>query len=214
MADGTYYADLVVTHNGTKAVASVPVTLEVSSVEEPHMIIEPGTMHWSDGNLVEDEAVTVFVGGNALPFDLGDVDGGTVLVNGLTPLSVTTGTHEDMTGDVMVIEISKIAFVQGYGVIWTGDPHTYTTTGDFTGGGSFSEVGDVTLIGHIPGDVTFDGIVNILDIMAMVNSKFKGGAPIVPWQVSDVNASGGFNILDILYMIDFKFKGGPAPLHP
>ena len=213
LADGSYFADLVVTHNGTKAVATVPVTLIVSSATEPHMIIDPGTMHWADGNLVTDEIVTVFMGGSDMP-DMNDVDQGTVLVNGLTPLGTSLGTHPDMTGDVLVIEVSKRDFVQGYGVIWTGDPYTYNCTGEYTGGGTMDETGDVTLLGHIPGDVNFDGIVNILDIMRMIDFKFKGGMAIVPIEVADVNGSGDFNILDIIYLIDYKYKGGPAPLHP
>jgi len=213
LADGTYYADIVVTHNGTKAVASVPVTLVVSNVAEPHMIIDPDTMHWADGNLVEDEIVTIYMGGSDMP-DMNDVDQGTMLVNGLTPLTTAIGTHPDMTGDVLVLEVSKRDFVQGYGLIWTGDPYTYNCTGEFTGGGTMDETGDVTLIGHIPGDVNADGIVNLLDIIKMIDSKFHNAGPIVPIEPADVNASGDFNLLDILYLIDYKFKDGPAPLHP
>lgn len=180
---------------------------------EPHMIIDPTTMHYADGNLVEDEIVTIYMGGNDIGFDMNDVDQGTVLVNGITPTSMTMGTYPDMTGDVLVIELSKIAFVQSYGLIWTGTDYTYGCTGSHTGG-TFDEVADIDLIGHIPADVNLDGTVNILDIMYMINYKFKNGPAIDPIEVGDVNASGDFNILDILWTIDYKFKEGPEPIHP
>ncbi len=185
----------------------------VSIVIEPVLAIDPETMHYADGELVVDEDVTIWMGGNQLGFDVNDIEQATVTVNGVAPLAMEIGTHPDMTGDVLVITMSKIAFVQSYGLIWTGDPYTFTVAGDYTGG-SFSETEDITLIGHIPGDVDKNGVVNVIDIILMINAKYKGGAAINPIQLADVNADGTFNVLDIVRMIDFKFKGGPAPIHP
>ncbi len=61
------------------------------------------------------------------------------------------------------------------------------------------------------GDVNLDNLVNVLDILYMIDNKFKGGpAPAIPG-LADVDGNGTFNVLDIIYMIDFKFKGGPSP---
>ncbi len=64
------------------------------------------------------------------------------------------------------------------------------------------------------GDPTGDGSVNILDIIYLVNYKYKGGPAPYPWSDSDVDSNGSINILDIVYLINFKYKGGPAPNCP
>jgi len=64
---------------------------------------------------------------------------------------------------------------------------------------------------YICGDVNDDNTVNILDIVFLINYKFKGGpAPAVP-DAADVNNDSAVNILDIVYLIDYKFKNGPEP---
>lgn len=72
----------------------------------------------------------------------------------------------------------------------------------------------ITDINYIYGDVNNDGIINILDIIYMIDYKFKGGAAIYPEIRGDVNCDSQINILDILYLINYKFKGGPAPNCP
>ncbi len=64
------------------------------------------------------------------------------------------------------------------------------------------------------GDVSGDSLVNILDIIYLINFKFKGGPSPVSMNSGDVNSDGIINILDIIYLIDYKFKGGPAPSCP
>lgn len=70
----------------------------------------------------------------------------------------------------------------------------------------------VTLIPeYICGDVNNDGVVNILDIIFLIDYKFKGGPAPEIMASADVNSDGVINILDIIYLIDYKFKGGPEP---
>ncbi len=67
------------------------------------------------------------------------------------------------------------------------------------------------LLAAVCGDVNDDNAVNILDIIFLIDYKFKEGpAPAYPG-LADVNYDGLINILDIIYLIDFKFKGGPEP---
>ncbi len=69
----------------------------------------------------------------------------------------------------------------------------------------------------ICGDFNYDDQVNILDVLGMIDWKFKGGRMGMPIRAFNINGVGGYNnanainILDIIYLIDFKFKGGPAP---
>ncbi len=63
----------------------------------------------------------------------------------------------------------------------------------------------------ICGDVNDDGLVNILDIIFLIDYKFKNGPAPQELNAADVNNDGLVNILDIIYLIDYKFKSGPAP---
>lgn len=61
------------------------------------------------------------------------------------------------------------------------------------------------------GDVDGNGLVNILDILYLIDYKFKEGPPPVVYAAGDANSDHTVNILDIIHMINYKFKGGPAP---
>ncbi len=54
-----------------------------------------------------------------------------------------------------------------------------------------------------------DDLVNILDIIYLINYKFKGGPAPHYLPMADVNCDITVNILDILKVINFKFKQGP-----
>jgi len=64
---------------------------------------------------------------------------------------------------------------------------------------------------YICGDINSDNRIDILDIIFLVNYKFKGGAAPDPMETANVNGTGAVDILDIVYLINFKFKGGLAP---
>jgi len=63
----------------------------------------------------------------------------------------------------------------------------------------------------ICGDVNDDGNVDILDIISLVNYKFKGGPAPVYERLANVNCDSSINVLDIIYLVQFKFKQGPPP---
>ncbi len=64
------------------------------------------------------------------------------------------------------------------------------------------------------GDANSDGTVNILDIVYLINFKYKNGPAPDPLISADVNSDGIINILDIIYLINNEYKGGPAPNCP
>ena len=64
------------------------------------------------------------------------------------------------------------------------------------------------------GDLTGDGYINILDIVFLLNYKYKGGPAPYPFNASDVNSDGRINILDIVYLLNLKYKDGPDPFCP
>ncbi len=64
---------------------------------------------------------------------------------------------------------------------------------------------------YLCGDVNGDGSVNILDVVYIINYKYKGGSAPDPVNRGDVNCDGNVDILDTVYLTDFKYKGGAAP---
>ncbi len=62
------------------------------------------------------------------------------------------------------------------------------------------------------GDIDGNRTINILDIVYMVNYKFKGGPAPTPLFSGDMDGNCTINILDIVYLVYYKFKTGPEPL--
>ncbi len=62
-----------------------------------------------------------------------------------------------------------------------------------------------------PGDANNDGNVDILDVVFLINYKYKSGtAPIVP-TLADPNNDCNIDILDVVYIVNYKYKDGPEP---
>ncbi len=66
----------------------------------------------------------------------------------------------------------------------------------------------------ICGDFNADELINILDIVYLIDYKYKGGPAPEPLKSADVNNDELVNILDIIYLINFKYKEGPEPVCP
>ncbi len=64
---------------------------------------------------------------------------------------------------------------------------------------------------YVCGDVDGNPAVNILDIVYVINYKYKSGSAPDPLESADVNSDFLVNILDIVYLINFKYKNGPEP---
>jgi len=64
-----------------------------------------------------------------------------------------------------------------------------------------------------PGNANGDGTINILDIVYLINYKYKSGPPPIPYDTcsGDANCDCRVDILDIVKLINFKYKEGPAP---
>ncbi len=63
------------------------------------------------------------------------------------------------------------------------------------------------------GDVNENGQINILDIVFLVDFKFKNGPAPTPYEIcnGDTDCNCLVNILDIIVLINYKFKAGPPP---
>jgi len=67
------------------------------------------------------------------------------------------------------------------------------------------------LFHFVCGDLNDDSLVNIVDIIKLINYKYKEGSAPVPLKSADVNHDGVVNLLDIVFLINYKYKEGPEP---
>ncbi|MCP4634290.1 MAG: hypothetical protein GY855_15295, partial [candidate division Zixibacteria bacterium] len=65
---------------------------------------------------------------------------------------------------------------------------------------------------YLCGDFDGDLDVNIVDIVFLINYKYKGDAAPYPLDRMDANADTLLDIRDIVYLINYKYKGGPEPI--
>ncbi|MCP4634235.1 MAG: hypothetical protein GY855_15020 [candidate division Zixibacteria bacterium] len=61
------------------------------------------------------------------------------------------------------------------------------------------------------GDVEQDDLINILDIVFLINYKYKNGPAPNPLGIADVNHDTLIDILDIVYLVNSVYKNGPEP---
>ncbi|MCP4703413.1 MAG: hypothetical protein GY865_02285, partial [candidate division Zixibacteria bacterium] len=71
---------------------------------------------------------------------------------------------------------------------------------------------DANLCGNV--NYPLDDEINILDIVYLINFKYKGGPAPVDMRSANVNNDLQIDILDIVYLINYKYKGGPDPVCP
>ena len=62
------------------------------------------------------------------------------------------------------------------------------------------------------GDVDYSGDLNILDVVHLINYKYKDGSePDYDIRMGDTDCDGDINIIDIVYLISSIYKNGPLP---
>jgi len=112
-------------------------------------------------------------------------------------LEIICGT----TGDLVVIDNKYIGSnVDNYWSLFKGD---YQRTGYYLAGTFSSECS-----GSTPGDINYDSIINILDIVALVNIVIDPSS-ITDEQscAADLNEDGVINILDIVGLVNVVING-------
>lgn len=75
------------------------------------------------------------------------------------------------------------------------------------------QVGDgpgyaVQVSNRLPGDVNEDQVHDVLDVVTVVNTAFRGAAPPERPGSADVNADCAYDILDVVLIVNHVFRGG------
>jgi len=74
-------------------------------------------------------------------------------------------------------------------------------------------VGDFPVLQYWPGDVNFDGKVDVLDIVYFINYLYIDGPPPPHLITADVNGPDRIiDILDVVYIISYLYQYGATPL--
>jgi len=69
----------------------------------------------------------------------------------------------------------------------------------------------LSFLTFIRGDANGDDDINILDIVYIINHKYKEGPEPFPYEAGNADCEMPVNILDIVYLINYKYKSGPPP---
>jgi hypothetical protein len=111
----------------------------------------------------------------------------------------------------------KYSFNVGTYILLTNDVQVRFDCADFGGESTVEGALDNFMIRRLAcsdmlcGDANDDKAIDILDIVYLINYKYKNGPDPINMGMADVDSDGLVNILDIVYLINFKYKGGPEP---
>jgi hypothetical protein len=119
---------------------------------------------------------------------------------------------DDILGSQSNPGVSESPYIDNT-VIYGSSYHYFLISRDSQGNFSpHSSFIHIDVADYICGDADNNGEVDILDILLLIDYKFKGGPPPLYFNSSDVNSDGIIDIIDLLNFIDFKFLEGP-PLY-
>lgn len=142
------------------------------------------------------------------------IDDASVRVNGsIVPVEVTVVADPKGRQDWnLKVTFDLAEFVQSYLPLWDVDAQMVSLSGEYNDGVPFSAYTYATFIGHMSGDLTGDGVVNIADLSFLVAYFFaEGDPPRVP-ETADVNGDCAVNIIDVTYLVSYLFDGGSPPI--
>lgn len=184
----------------------IPTVIEVLANLEAKTEIEPTPMYAFWAYAIDPIIGTAYLGNFAGP-GVTDVDVSTIRINDvIEPISTQIlPSYPGFTGEVMEITLSASDMVLGYLPFFDTASLVYSVSGQFADLSSFTVFGDVTMIGHISGDINIDGAINIADLTYLVEFLFFGGPPPRVMETADLNHSGSVEVADLSLLIEFIF---------
>ncbi len=187
--------------------------IDCSGMDSARAEIVPDFMYIAVVNAVNDVFDTVYVGDFIGGHTAGEINTGTILINGAVAPESTNllPGYGDFTGEVLQVIINASDFVEWYGPVYDTFQTTFTVTGELNDLVDFAAVGDVTIRGHKAGDINLDGKVNNNDLVFLIDALFRGGAQPVPERLGDINGDCDVTVADVTHLVNYIYKGGPKP---
>jgi hypothetical protein len=184
----------------------IPTVIEVLANLEAKTEVEPTPMYAFWAYAIDPIIGTAYLGNFAGP-SVTDVDVSTIRINDvIEPIStqILPG-RPGFTGEVMEITFSASELVRGYLPFFDTNSLVYSVAGQFADLSSFTVFGDVTMIGHISGDVNVDGAINVADVTYFVEFLFFGGPPPRVVETADLNHNGRVEVADLSLLVELIF---------
>ncbi|HUW30569.1 MAG TPA: right-handed parallel beta-helix repeat-containing protein [Planctomycetota bacterium] len=151
----------------------------IAGGEAAAVIGDFATLTWGPGNI---DADPLFV-------DPGHWDGGTFILGDyhLLPGSpcIDAGTNDVDNPDTTTVETLPATDIAGLARVTDGDLDAIATV-------------DIGAYEYLPGDVNYDGKVNVIDLLIVRNSLGRDPASSIEARKADVNADGAVNVEDLL----------------
>ncbi len=205
------YRDLI-NPAGQRTVPDIDLDITMTYIDNRHLQI--------------DYVVTNHEWTNSAPNDPAAPTGDNLCPRGESTNSTCSATDPDCHQVYLKMDFGDGTITEWYGPYaggspWT-DAHQWNTRGVFEIKSQAKDELDVES-GWSPtmslevfecGDFNDDGTVNIIDIINLINYKFKNGAAPRLLDAVNTNQDAAVNILDVIVLIDYKFKAGAAPNCP
>ncbi len=176
--------------------------------------MQPDTLYMFWTNSIDPVPASVTIGWSDIAEAGGDINPATLQVADVPShdsVVVMSGVP-CLVGDAIRVYFPVKDFVLAQGLLFDYAYVPFTITGEFTDGSPLEISSTVIIGGHISGDVTGDGSVDIADLIYIVEYMFQQGPPPRIMRQADVDATGGpVDIGDVIYLVDFMFQGGPPP---
>jgi len=169
---GSFYGPVVVEYcniQGGRDMVGKTATWGTGNIDADPLFVDPG--HWDDGGTPTDLSDDTFIPGDYR----------------LLPGSpcIDAGTNDVDNPDTPEIETLPAADIAGLPRVIDGNLDGTATV-------------DIGAYEYLPGDVNYDGTVNVLDLLLVRNSMGSDPASSIQARKADVNADGGVNVLDLL----------------
>jgi hypothetical protein len=120
--------------------------------------------------------------------------------------------HPDWPGPVWRIEIDRPDFILSYPLWWDVSERLFSLVGQYNDGQALAFTGSFAALGHVSGDLTGDGSLDISDLVSMVEYQFLGGPAPHPAVVADLNGDCSIaDVSDLVHLVGYMFHSGASP---
>lgn len=186
----------------------------LASVIVENVSIQPEMLLAVEAQAVDPDPVIIYLGGFDEGYEASDVDETTFAVNdSLLPLGVELlDSHPDWPGPVWRIEIDRPDFILSYPLWWDVSERLFSLVGQYDDGQALAFTGSFAALGHVSGDLTGDGSLDVSDLVSMVEYQFLGGPAPHPGVVADLNGDCSIaDVTDLVHLVNYMFHSGASP---